>query len=495
MAGETFAYNFLKENLRKLAEQGKEASSTFWLNSLHPKNDLSNRLRENPKLAPVNDGHNDLSDLTTIPKDSLVIGNIIHLNNFLEQHPHILEGIRSQCDNNEVDLVSGGPPCQSFSMAGLRQLNNDRNQLPWEFARFVRMVQPRTVILENVSGILKAFNDQGKQFFAWFEVAKAFAEIDYIPICLHINSKYVGVGQSRPRYIMIGIRHDVAQELQAKVTNELEQELLVNSFDLHTSVREAGVENVLYGDLKYYDVEKNKEYFQGTFLAPLLKVKNGQFTSVENAIDDLRGQEVLPSEFVNKINTILGERKNKEVNLNGEIPNHELRRNGLTAKKRFRLYQVVANNSALKRAVNAYLRNPEANPLKEEFVEELLTFDFLNDQEEYVTFKNREGIENYLQGMLTKKQTQKALIATEPAATALSIPDDVCHYHHDQLRTLTVREMARIQSFPDWFEFRSKVTTGGQMRKFEVPQYTQVGNAVPPLLGQALGEIIHNILD
>jgi DNA (cytosine-5)-methyltransferase 1 len=55
--------------------------------------------------------------------------------------------------------------------------------------------------------------------------------------------------------------------------------------------------------------------------------------------------------------------------------------------------------------------------------------------------------------------------------------------------------MARIQSFPDHFVFRSKVTTGGQMRQFEVPQYTQVGNAVPPLLGQALGNVIKAILD
>ncbi|MDD1610085.1 MAG: DNA cytosine methyltransferase, partial [Methylococcaceae bacterium] len=69
-----------------------------------------------------------------------------------------------------------------------------------------------------------------------------------------------------------------------------------------------------------------------------------------------------------------------------------------------------------------------------------------------------------------------------------------CHYHHDELRTLTVREMARIQSFPDNFEFRSKITTGGQMRAFEVPQYTQVGNAVPPLLGRALGLAIANLL-
>ena len=54
--------------------------------------------------------------------------------------------------------------------------------------------------------------------------------------------------------------------------------------------------------------------------------------------------------------------------------------------------------------------------------------------------------------------------------------------------------MARIQSFPDSFVFRSKVTTGGQQRKFEVPQYTQVGNAVPPLLGRALGLSLQNLI-
>ena len=54
--------------------------------------------------------------------------------------------------------------------------------------------------------------------------------------------------------------------------------------------------------------------------------------------------------------------------------------------------------------------------------------------------------------------------------------------------------MARIQSFPDNFIFRSKVTTGGEMRRFEVPQYTQVGNAVPPLLGKALGLCVKELL-
>jgi DNA (cytosine-5)-methyltransferase 1 len=100
-------------------------------------------------------------------------------------------------------------------------------------------------------------------------------------------------------------------------------------------------------------------------------------------------------------------------------------------------------------------------------------------------------VSNILSQLYTKKQTQRALSPNEPAPAALSIPDDACHYHESESmqRTLTVREMARIQSFPDWYQIKSKVTTGGQMRKFEVPQYTQIGNAVPPLLGLALGEV------
>lgn len=50
-----------------------------------------------------------------------------------------------------------------------------------------------------------------------------------------------------------------------------------------------------------------------------------------------------------------------------------------------------------------------------------------------------------------------------------------------------MRESARIQSFPDDFEFKGKYTTGGQLRKIEVPRCTQVGNAVPPLFAEQVG--------
>lgn len=79
----------------------------------------------------------------------------------------------------------------------------------------------------------------------------------------------------------------------------------------------------------------------------------------------------------------------------------------------------------------------------------------------------------------------------EPSAvcpTITSNPDDYIHY--SEPRILTVREYARLQSFPDWYEFKGKYTTGGKRRKIEVPRYTQIGNAIPPLFGEQAGIVL-----
>lgn len=77
--------------------------------------------------------------------------------------------------------------------------------------------------------------------------------------------------------------------------------------------------------------------------------------------------------------------------------------------------------------------------------------------------------------------------------TITSIPDELIHY--SEPRILTVREHARIQSFPDWYEFKGKYTSGGKRRKSEVPRYTQVGNAVPPLFAEQIGQAIKEALE
>ncbi|MES2484533.1 MAG: DNA cytosine methyltransferase [Bacteroidota bacterium] len=92
-----------------------------------------------------------------------------------------------------------------------------------------------------------------------------------------------------------------------------------------------------------------------------------------------------------------------------------------------------------------------------------------------------------------KKRGLHMLDGSKPAPTLTSHPDDYVHY--SEPRILSVREYARIQTFPDWFEFKDKYTTGGILRKVEVPRYTQVGNAIPPLFGEQAGLALKQILN
>lgn len=91
-----------------------------------------------------------------------------------------------------------------------------------------------------------------------------------------------------------------------------------------------------------------------------------------------------------------------------------------------------------------------------------------------------------------KKKALRVLDPDRPSPTVTSMPDDLLHY--SEPRTLTVRENARLQSIPDWFSFRGKYTSGGELRKKEVPRFTQVANAVPPLVARAVGEMLVDFL-
>ena len=80
-----------------------------------------------------------------------------------------------------------------------------------------------------------------------------------------------------------------------------------------------------------------------------------------------------------------------------------------------------------------------------------------------------------------------------PAPTLTTHPDDYVHY--SEPRILTVREYARVQTFPDSFEFKGQYTTGGKRRVREVPRYSQVGNAIPPLFGELVGLTLWELLE
>lgn len=98
--------------------------------------------------------------------------------------------------------------------------------------------------------------------------------------------------------------------------------------------------------------------------------------------------------------------------------------------------------------------------------------------------------DNYVRNLNRRGVT--VLDPNSQAPTITSIPDELIHYCEP--RILTVREHARIQSFPDWYEFKGKYTSGGKRRKQEVPRYTQVGNAVPPLFAEQIGKALLEVL-
>jgi len=91
-----------------------------------------------------------------------------------------------------------------------------------------------------------------------------------------------------------------------------------------------------------------------------------------------------------------------------------------------------------------------------------------------------------------KKRTQVPLCQKSPTPTLTTLPDDYIHYCEP--RILTVREYARIQSFPDSYAFQGGYTTGGDRRKVDVPRYTQIGNAIPPLFAEQAGIVLKDMI-
>jgi len=495
MAAETFSYNHLNADL---GEQ-QNIDKVLWVSSEFSRDNIKDRLRENPNHAAGLVDNHHCSDIRRSKftaeqlKRSLLVGSIIDINKILKEKGNpLLKHLKNGLGEGSVDLVSGGPPCQSFSLAGARDHTNHRNELPWEFAKFVDKVKPKIALLENVSGILRPFKIGNSSYYAWFEVAKAFAEIGYIPLCLHINAKYVGTAQNRPRFIMIALRKNIYQLIKKKSNDPYLLELLKPSAELHQKIKNG--EDPLYGSLPYYDIEKNDDVFKSAVLN-LLSSHKGKEVSVKDAIDDLRSDNLTKSNYVDHINSAFIQHHPRKLQ---KPENHIHRQNSDKVRARFRLYQIMqALPKVEAKTISKYLKTDGVSEIHSETLSAISKHWMLNLSGGKISHPSIKQVLEILSHLYTKKQTQRALLPNEPAPAALSIPDDACHYHEsvNMQRTLTVREMARIQSFPDWYQIKSKVTTGGQMRKFEVPQYTQIGNAVPPLLGLALGEVCKALIN
>jgi DNA (cytosine-5)-methyltransferase 1 len=104
----------------------------------------------------------------------------------------------------EMDVLDGSPPCQGFSTGGRRKLSDPRNGLFSEYVRLLQGLQPKVLVMENVSGLVT-----GKMRLVFAEIMRQLKASGYVVSTRLMNACYFGVPQSRQRLIFLGVRADL----------------------------------------------------------------------------------------------------------------------------------------------------------------------------------------------------------------------------------------------------------------------------------------------
>lgn len=498
MAAETFAYN-LVEGAREVQpaigdmEPWKKHFSFIESPSAAFDGTINGKLSRNREVDKQANNILEAAKraLTSGQTPNLLVGDATKLADEIEKMTS-LENRTLWKEFDHLDILAGGPPCQSFSLAGKRQRDNPRNSLFHSFVRIAKALSPRVILFENVLGITKPFrDDDSEELHPWHEVCRAFRAAGFIPVPALVNAADFGVPQSRLRFILIGLREDLAEGL---LTLEAGTAPLREAIELgRTRYKKANKwvsgddTELIFRTESDADIKRWPEP-----LFPALTTHSTR-TSVAEAIEDLlafeSGEIFRPGPYAQMLDRQL--KRPIWMTSSLSIENHRLRKHGDRTRARFRLMRVLAKGGFRAKSMADVMKNRDK------------AIDLLNGKQLFLPIQHGGFSEklakasfwdarNLLEQLTSAKHAQRCLDPMKPAPAQLSIPDDLIHWEAD--RVLSVREMARIQSFPDWFVFRSKETTGGTARAYEVPQYTQVGNAVPPLLAKSLGEAIIGLL-
>ena len=322
--------------------------------------------------------------------------------------------------HGSVDLICGGPPCQGFSVGGIRDGKDVRNQLPYRYIDVVELVRPPFVLLENVEGMARKFvSKPGHVEIAFVEWARSrLGELGYDAHFEILDASDFGVPQVRRRVFLFG----VSKELCA------ESGLTAKDF--------------------FVSLHRNRSLFRSHLGLPERQL------TVRDAIADLDGkrQVICPDSPKFQAGTF-------------KTPTSEfakLMRRGLRDAH-------IPNSH----------RFSEHTPRILEFYRKV--------QADKVFGRLPKA---YLVAHGTKKDKKVLIDPAAPASTITTHPDEFIHFRTP--RNITVREMARIQSFPDDFVFKGRYTINGPRRRHDVARCSQVGNAVPPLLAEAVGWALHD---
>lgn len=185
-------------NLTLAIEKSDLAARTYCYNFINPKAQNDIWWNEYLQKSPIEQYSNKLivSSVDTILKNNKVISTIQQQN---------------------IDLVIGGPPCQGFSLAGKREEDDPRNKLVWDFLDFIFLIKPKYLLIENVVGINRAFNKNEPTIFS--KLREHLYSLGYFTQGFEVNAKNYSVPQNRPRMIILGLRKDIVH--QKKLTSHI----------------------------------------------------------------------------------------------------------------------------------------------------------------------------------------------------------------------------------------------------------------------------------
>lgn len=333
-----------------------------------------------------------------------------------------------------IHVLAGGPPCQGFSFAGKRQESDPRNKLFEKYVEMVKAIRPKVLVLENVPGMKVAHATK-----SWKELGFPLKPESYY-------DKLVGsldrIGYEVLGRIIDSSRFGVPQKRPRLIVIGVRKDLACH----------------LRGG-----VARAFELLEEARTKQLQELGLPEMVNAREAISDLEiahaGTKPCTDPYSPKGFQELayaGPRtsfqKLMHQGCDGSMDSLRFARHKPEVRERF--MRIIEDPECAKGVVMNLVQ-----------------------REKYGLKKHRICL----------------MRADTPAPTITTLPDDVLHY--SEPRILTVRESARLQSFPDWFQFRGKFTTGGAHRTKECPRYTQVGNAVPPYLARAIGMTIKAVLE
>lgn len=289
-------------------------------------------------------------------------------------------------ENNQLDVLIGGPPCQGFSIAGPRDMNDKRNRLYLAMVKLAERLKPRAVLLENVPGMLQTNDGIGAK-----RIISDFAAIGYKMTPKLMYAPDFGIPQIRKRVFFVGLR----------------------------------------------DGEE-------TFEFPKPTVNPENYITCEDAIDDLPALQTESGEI------IYGDEEQEYLTPPRTEYQKLMRKNSVKVKNHIGSIPIEKTKKMISLI-------PEG--------------------------KNYKALPDEYRGMYKYHEALTRYHSKKPSLTINT--GHRSHFHYKWNRIPTVRESARLQSFPDDFIFYGNKSE----------QYKQVGNAVPPMLGYVVAMQLRNYLD